>query len=189
MGTTNTLYLPHRINIAMRFNFNTIFYVQYRSEEISPAAHLISNDICATLPSPFLGPQGIFASPKTFQLFAAFPQFLKPLKAGTAPGGGCLPRSVSLPACAAFQLPVSRQLSPESGLLGLESDTRSVPGDLPSCYQDTSSASGTVLSGKSDSSLCETSLKRWQVNLPVSVLFFYEVNCRQPIPLVIKGSE
>ena len=36
MGTTNTLYLPHRINIAMRLNFNTIFYVQYRSEEISP---------------------------------------------------------------------------------------------------------------------------------------------------------
>ena len=36
MGTTNTPYLPFRINIAMRFNFNTIFYVQYRSEEISP---------------------------------------------------------------------------------------------------------------------------------------------------------
>ena len=36
MGTTNTLYLPYRINTAMRFNFNTIFYVQYRSEEISP---------------------------------------------------------------------------------------------------------------------------------------------------------
>ena len=33
------IYLPHRINIAMRFNFNTIFYVQYRSEEISPPEH------------------------------------------------------------------------------------------------------------------------------------------------------
>ena len=40
MGTTNTLYLPHRINIAMRFNFNAIFYVQYRSEEISPPSRL-----------------------------------------------------------------------------------------------------------------------------------------------------
>ena len=38
MGTTNTLYLPYRINTAMRFNFNTIFYVQYRSEEISPSS-------------------------------------------------------------------------------------------------------------------------------------------------------
>ena len=39
MGTTNTLYLPYRINIAMQFNFNTIFYVQYRSEEISPQVY------------------------------------------------------------------------------------------------------------------------------------------------------
>ena len=37
MGTTNQLYSPHIINIAMRFKFNTIFYVQYRSEEISPS--------------------------------------------------------------------------------------------------------------------------------------------------------
>ena len=48
MGTTNTLYLPHRINIAVRFNFNTIFYVQCRSEEISPPkrvkrGHLLSD--------------------------------------------------------------------------------------------------------------------------------------------------
>ena len=45
MGTTNTLYLPHRINKAMRLNFNTIFYVQYRSEEISPlGSNLNQND-------------------------------------------------------------------------------------------------------------------------------------------------
>ena len=50
MGTTNTLYLPHRINKAMRFNFNTIFYVQYRSEEISPAVSVkISKDGIAWL--------------------------------------------------------------------------------------------------------------------------------------------
>ena len=91
-------------------------------------AHLISNGICAILPSPFLGPQGIFHSPKICQLFAAFSQFLKPLKAGTAPGGGCLPRSVSL-AGSAFQplRPVSRQLSTDSGRLALDAGIEQAP--------------------------------------------------------------
>ena len=62
MGTTNTLYLPHRINIAMRFNFNTIFYVQYRSEEISPPAKTRS----------FLSKIVRFVVPKTYiQVFCS----------------------------------------------------------------------------------------------------------------------
>ena len=89
---------------------------------------LISNGISAILPLPFLGPLGLFHSPKTFEFFAAFSQFLKPLKAGTAPGGGCLPRSVSL-AGSAFQplRPVSRQLSTDSGILALDAGIEQAP--------------------------------------------------------------
>ena len=50
------------------------------------------------------------------------------LKAGTAPGGGCLPRSVSL-AGSAFQplRPVSRQLSTDSGILALDAGIEQAP--------------------------------------------------------------
>ena len=35
MSTTNRLNLPNIITAAMKFNFNSIFYVLFRSEEIS----------------------------------------------------------------------------------------------------------------------------------------------------------
>ena len=67
-----------------------------------------------------------FPREETFQLVGAFHQFF--LKAGTAPGGGCLPRSVSL-AGSAFQplRPVSRQLSTDSGLLALDAGIEQAP--------------------------------------------------------------
>ena len=36
MGTMERLYSPKINNVAVVFNFNTIFYVRSRSEEISP---------------------------------------------------------------------------------------------------------------------------------------------------------
>ena len=66
-----------------------------------------TNGICAILPSPsvspFLGPQGLFRSLKTFQLFAAFFQFLKPFKGRHGawwrlPAAVGQPRRLSFPA-------------------------------------------------------------------------------------------
>ena len=37
MSNTNQPHLPQRITVTMKFNFNSIFYVRYKSEEISPA--------------------------------------------------------------------------------------------------------------------------------------------------------
>ena len=36
MSNTNQPHLPQRITVTMKFNFNSIFYVRYKSEEISP---------------------------------------------------------------------------------------------------------------------------------------------------------
>ena len=35
-SNTNQPHLPQRITVTMKFNFNSIFYVRYKSEEISP---------------------------------------------------------------------------------------------------------------------------------------------------------
>ena len=37
MSTTNQLYLPKKVTLTMKFNFDSIFYVRYKSEEISPS--------------------------------------------------------------------------------------------------------------------------------------------------------
>ena len=36
MSTTNQLYLPKKVTLRTKFNFDSIFYVRYKSEEISP---------------------------------------------------------------------------------------------------------------------------------------------------------
>ena len=36
MSTTNQLYLPKKVTLTTKFNFDSIFYVRYKSEEISP---------------------------------------------------------------------------------------------------------------------------------------------------------
>ena len=43
MSNTNQPHLPQRITVTMKFNFNSIFYVRYKSEEISPGVDDLVN--------------------------------------------------------------------------------------------------------------------------------------------------
>ena len=67
MGTMERLYSPKINNVAVVFNFNTIFYVRSRSEEISPPQPcsnllnicarlnlILGNDGCVDLTQAFL---------------------------------------------------------------------------------------------------------------------------------------
>ena len=40
MSTTNQQYLPKKVTLRTKFNFDSIFYVRYKSEEISPYTKL-----------------------------------------------------------------------------------------------------------------------------------------------------
>ena len=57
MGTMERLYSPKINNVAVVFNFNTIFYVRSRSEEISPFDG--DTPYLKLIECTFLGPEGL----------------------------------------------------------------------------------------------------------------------------------
>ena len=63
MSNTNQPHLPQRITVTMKFNFNSIFYVRYKSEEISP---LVKPAAHPPISAPTQGLSGYF---QAFQLW------------------------------------------------------------------------------------------------------------------------
>ena len=67
MSNTNQPHLPQRITVTMKFNFNSIFYVRYKSEEISPYVKRLRCILCKS-------PDGValFALLQMWKGFVAF---------------------------------------------------------------------------------------------------------------------